>query len=121
MKKITVFTIVIFLVSFHSFSEIISWKGMELGLSPNPKWLESYIKNNDKKQLRKKFDIPVSEKVVVGSARAESLEEARSASQLDAQTKAAGSGTQKVRLQFIYEYWEEDDKKGFTVYSVYAL
>ena len=122
MKKITVFTIVIFLVSFHSFSEIISWKGMEMGLPQNPKWLQLYKSSKNEKILRKKFDIDKDEKVLVGIASAPSLEEARLASQLDSEAQAAAIKTEgKIRLNFIYEFWEEDDKKGFCVYSIYTF
>lgn len=122
MKKTVFFTIVIFLFSFHSFSEIVSWKGMEMGLPQNPKWLQLYKAAKNEKLLRKKFDIDKAEKVVVGIAAAPYLEEARSASQFDAQSKAAAlQKDKKNRLVPVYEYWEEDDKNGFTVYSVYTF
>ncbi len=122
MKKTVFFTIVIFLFSFHSFSEIVSWKGMEMGLPQNPKWLQLYKAAKNEKLLRKKFDIDKAEKVVVGIAAAPYLEEARSASQFDAQSKATAlQKDKKNRLVPVYEYWEEDDKNGFTVYSVYTF
>lgn len=122
MKKTVFFTIVIFLFSFHSFSEIVSWKGMEMGLPQNPKWLQLYKAAKNEKLLRKKFDIDKAEKVVVGIAAAPYLEEARSASQFDAQSKVAVlQKDKKNRLVPVYEYWEEDDKNGFTVYSVYTF
>lgn len=122
MKKITLFTIVSFLISFHAFSEIVRWKGMEMGLPKNPKWLQLYKVAKNEKLLRKKFDIDKAEKVVVGIAAAPFLEKARSASQIDAQSKAADlQKDKKNRLVPVYEYWEEDDKNGFTVYSVYTF
>ena len=121
MKKITFFTIVFFLISFHSFSEIVNWKGMEMGLPKNPKWLQLYKSAKNEKLLRKKFDIDKSERIVVGISSAASLEEARSASQLEAQAEAAAlQKNKKNRLLPIYEYWEEDDKTGFIVYSIYT-
>lgn len=121
MKKITLFTIVSFLFSFHVFSEIIRWKGMEMGLPENPKWLESYILEHNEKPLRKKFSMSKDESIVVGLGSAADLESARSISQLDAQKKAADSQKDKKnRLVPVYEYWEEDDEKGFRLYSVYT-
>ena len=121
MKKITLSVIVILLVSFHAFSEIVKWKGMEMGLSRNPKWLSSYISKNNEKALRKKFELDSSEKIILGKGQAAFLETARSASLLDAQKKVSElQASGKIRLQFIYEYWEEDDEEGFTVYSIYT-
>ena len=95
---------------------------MEAGLDPKPNWLQAYLLKNNEKPLRKKFDVDKTEKVIVGIGKAESLETARTASQLDAQKKAAeASNTARVRLQPVYEFWQEDDEEGFTVYSVYVL
>jgi hypothetical protein len=122
MKKITLFTIVILLVSFHSFSEIVNWKGMEMGIEQNPKWLSAYTQQHNEKLLRKKFDVDKTEKVIVGIGNASSLESARTGSQLDGQKKASELNQNgKVRLQPVYEFWQEDDKNGFTVYSVYTI
>ena len=120
MKKIIAFTIISSFFLFHSFSEIINWKGMELGIAPNPKWLKSYITKNDEKLLRKKFNITSNEKIIVSSASAKSLETARAGSQIEAQAQVSKL-TEKVRLEFIYEYWLEDSEKGFTVYSIYSF
>ena len=121
MKKITLFIIVAFLISFHAFSEIVKWKGMEMGLPQNPKWLETYILNHNEKLLRKKVGIAKDECVLVGVGCAADLETARSLSQLDGQNKASDlQKDKKNRLVPVYEYWEEDDEKGFCVYSVYT-
>ena len=93
---------------------------MESDMAQNPKWLTSYITKKDEKLLRKKFDISSNEKIIVASATAKSLEMARSASQIEAQAQASQQ-TGKVRLEFIYEFWQEDSEEGFTVYSIYSF
>lgn len=97
---------------------------MEMGFPQNPEWLKSYVSDRSGKKLRKKFSLNKSEKIIMGLGQAEDLESARTVSQLNARKKAAEMGigqTGDARLSFIYEYWEEDDEKGFLVYSLYAF
>ena len=126
------------------FSEIVSWKGMEMGAPQNPKWLKAWRAKGDERALRKKFDAEPGSTIIVGVGRDGSLEGARTAAQLDAQGRLAqnenGAKTEKAaaktsgaqnaaakaaqnvaaaRLEFLGEYWEEDDQSGFTVWSVY--
>lgn len=98
------------------FAELVSWKGMELDVNPRPKWLFKYIKSRNAKPIRNRFELSPSSSVVLGIGTAESLETARTASQINAQ-QFAGNG--RANLQPLYEYWEEDSEKGFTVYSLY--
>ena len=122
MKKAFFVLVILSIASLHSFAEIVSWKGMEMDVPPNPKWLKAWRNKGDERLLRKKFDVEKSSRVVVGFGTADSLEGARAAAQLDAQKKAAASGAvQATRLEYLGEYWEEDDQKGFFVWSVYEL
>ena len=92
-----------------------------MGLPKNPRWLESYILEHNEKPLRKKFRMSKDECVLVGVGCANDLETARSLSQLDGQNKASDlQKDKKNRLLPVYEYWKEDDEKGFCVYSVYT-
>lgn len=120
MKKAFFVLAILSIASLHSFAEIVSWKGMEMDVPPNPKWLKAWRNKGDERLLRKKFDVEKSSRVVVGFGTADSLEGARAAAQLDAQKKAADSGdVQATRLEYLGEYWEEDDQKGFFVWSAY--
>ena len=120
MKKAFFVLAILSVASLHSFAEIVSWKGMEMDVPPNPKWLKAWRNKGDERLLRKKFDVEKSSRVVVGFGTADSLEGARAAAQLDAQKKAADSGgVQATRLEYLGEYWEEDDQKGFFVWSAY--
>ena len=120
MKKAFFVLAILSIASLYSFAEIVSWKGMEMDVPPNPKWLKAWRNKGDERLLRKKFDVEKSSRVVVGFGTADSLEGARAAAQLDAQKKAAASGAvQATRLEYLGEYWEEDDQKGFFVWSVY--
>lgn len=121
MKKSLLFIAVAALASFCSFSEVVSWKGMEMGLGQNPKWIRSWRAKGDERALRKKLGAEPGSTIIVGLGRADSLEGARTAAQLDAQGKAVSKGetVQTVRLDFLGEYWEEDDQEGFSVWSVY--
>ena len=120
MKKAFFVLVILSIASLHSFAEIVSWKGMEMDVPPNPKWLKTWRNKGDERLLRKKFDVEKSSRVVVGFGTADSLEGARAAAQLDAQKKAAASGAvQATRLEYLGEYWEEDDQKGFFVWSAY--
>ncbi len=120
MKKAFFVLAILSIASLHSFAEIVSWKGMEMDVPPNPKWLKAWRNKGDERLLRKKFDVEKSSRVVVGFGTADSLEGARAAAQLDAQKKAAASGAvQATRLEYLGEYWEEDDQKGFFVWSAY--
>ena len=121
MKKQLIFVLLFLSIKFYFFSDIINWKGMEFGHEKVPKWLKSYITKNDEKIIRKKFDIDNSQNVVVGIGNAETLENARHFSHMDAQSKISKKLTiKKTRFIYIYEYWLEDSEKGFIVYSVYA-
>ncbi len=120
MKKAFFVLAILSIASLHSFAEIVSWKGMEMDVPPNPKWLKAWRNKGDERLLRKKFDVEKSSRVIVGFGTADSLEGARAAAQLDAQKKAADSdGVQATRLEYLGEYWEEDDQKGFFVWSAY--
>ena len=120
MKKAFFVLAILSIASLHSFAEIVSWKGMEMDVPPNPKWLKAWRNKGDERLLRKKFDVEKSSRVIVGFGTADSLEGARAAAQLDAQKKAAASGAvQATRLEYLGEYWEEDDQKGFFVWSAY--
>ena len=100
-----------------AFAELVSWKGMEFDVNPRPKWLFKYIKSRNEKPIRNRFELSPSSSVVLGIGTAESLETARTASQINAQQLGASDG--RANLQPLYEYWEEDSEKGFTVYSLY--
>lgn len=120
MKKAFFVLAILSIASLHSFAEIVSWKGMEMDVPPNPKWLKAWRNKGDERLLRKKFDVEKSSRVIVGFGTADSLEGARATAQLDAQKKASDSGTvQATRLEYLGEYWEEDDQKGFFVWSAY--
>ncbi len=99
-----------------AFSEIVDWKGVEHGLEARPKWVFKYIKGGNEKAVRSRFGVAANSKIVLGVGRSRDLEKARTASQLEAQKKAANISP---NLLFLYEYWEEDDETGFTVYSIY--
>ncbi len=128
MKK-TLFVFAILLAaSLCSFAEVVSWKGMEMGAAQNPKWLKAWRTKGDARLLRKKFGVEKSGAVIVGFGRADSLEGARAVSQLDAQKQLApkkaavdGEPASAARLQFLGEYWEEDDQDGYSLWSVYEL
>ncbi len=123
MKKNYVFVLILLILQFHSFSEIINWKGMEFGADSEPVWLEKYIKEKNEKPIRKRFEIENSQSIILGIGRSDSLENARLISQLDAQQKVDEKGKSKkskiINLQFLYEYWVEDSESGYTVYSLY--
>ena len=120
-RKILFFLITVFL-NFHFFSEIVNWEGMEVGTNPYPQWLKNYINNKNEKLLRKKFDIEKSKNILIGIGKSDDITKARYFSQIDAQQKfSEHTGREKkTRLEFIYEYWMEDDETGFLVYSIYA-
>lgn len=123
MKKKIVLIQLMLILNFYSFSEIISWKGMEIGLSPDPKWLKSYLIRKDEKLLRKKFDVEKNQSIICGLGKADFLEEARTISQLDAQRKLEdkiGKKQRNLNFDFLYEYWLEDSESGYTVYSIYS-
>lgn len=128
MKK-TLFVFALLLAaSFCSFAEVVSWKGMEMGAAQNPKWLKAWRTKGDERLLRKKFGAEDSSAIIVGFGRADSLEGARTLSQLDAQKQlaqkssaATGEPAGAARLQFLGEYWEEDDQDGYSLWSVYEL
>lgn len=135
--RLAVCAAILLAAPFCSFAEIVSWKGMEMGLAQNPKWLKAYKAKGDERLLRKKFAAQKSCRVVVAFGQDNSLEAARAASQLDAckkyldagqesgQPPASGQAGQKslsvaaARLQFLGDYWERDDLLGYSVWSVY--
>ena len=122
MKKALLFLAILQAAFFCSFSEIVSWKGMELGLDRNPKWLKAWRSKGDERPLRKKFDIEKDKKAIVGFGQADSLESARSASQIDAQGQAEKLLSRgAIRLEPLYEFWQEDDRQGYSVWSLYEL
>ena len=96
---------------------------MEVGIDPNPRWLQNYINNKNDKLLRKKFDIPKSKRIIIGIGQSTDITNARYLSQINAQQQLNQESEKgkSVNLEFIYEYWMEDDKTGISVYSVYAL
>ena len=125
MKKTLSAFVLLLAASFCSFAEIVSWKGMEMGAPCNPKWIKAWRSKGDERALRKKFDVEKSSAVIVGVGTADSLEGARTLSQLDAQSRlstgkaASGRSVQAASLEFLGEYWEEDGQKGYSVWSVY--
>ena len=120
MKKIFCLLAAALCAQFYLSAEIVSWKGMELGLSQNPKWIKVYRKKNDERLLRKKFDVLPSEKILVGVGKDFSLEGARQFSQNDALASLlADKNISSTKAAFLGDYWEEDDEKGYVVYSVY--
>ena len=123
MKRIILLCLITVFLNFHFFSEIINWKGMEVGIDPNPRWLQNYINNKNDKLLRKKFDIPKSKRIIIGIGQSTDITNARYLSQINAQQQLNQESEKgkSVNLEFIYEYWMEDDKTGISVYSVYAL
>ena len=127
MKKTAIAFLIALLASFCSFAEIVSWKGMEVDLPQNPKWLKAYLQKKDERPLRKKFDLSDSERVVLGVGTDDSLESARTNSQMDAKRQLANAKTsaddpaKSARLEFVYEFWLEDSEKGYTVYSLYTM
>ena len=123
MKRIILLCLLTVFLNFHFFSEIINWKGMEVGIDPNPRWLQNYINNKNDKLLRKKFDIPKSKRIIIGIGQSTDITNARYLSQINAQQQLNQESEKgkSVNLEFIYEYWMEDDKTGISVYSVYAL
>lgn len=127
MKKLFAMLAVLLVASFCSFAEIVSWKGMEMGSPQNPKWLKPYLQKKDERALRKKFELSASERIVLGVATDETLEVARTYSQMDAQRQlteaktSANGPAQTARLEFVYEFWQEDSEKGYTVYSLYTM
>ena len=127
MKKAALVLAISIAASFCSFAEIVSWKGMEMGLPLNPKWVRAYRQKKDERPLRKKFDLSASDRLAVGVGKADDLETARSLSQVDAEGQLAdlkSSGqdalVKAARLEPLGEYWEEDSDLGFTVYSFYS-
>ena len=46
MKKAFFVLAILSIASLHSFAEIVSWKGMEMDVPPNPKWLKSLTLRN---------------------------------------------------------------------------
>ena len=123
MKRIILLCLLTVFLNFHFFSEIINWKGMEVGIDPNPRWLQNYINNKNDKLLRKKFDIPKSKRIIIGIGQSTDITNARYLSQINAQQQLNQESEKgkSVNLEIIYEYWMEDDKTGISVYSVYAL
>lgn len=121
MKKTLFVLAVLSFALFHSFAEVVSWKGMEMGAPCNPKWIKSWRAKGDERALRKKFEVEPGSTIIVGVGTADSLEAARTTAQLDAQGKALSNGeaVQATRLEFLGEYWEEDDQNGYSVWSVY--
>ena len=126
--KVLKLVLILAAASFCSFAEIVSWKGMEMGLAQNPKWLKAWRSKGDERALRNKFDVEKTKSVVVGFGQADSLEGARTNAQLDAdrqlaqsKTAASGEAANAARLEYLGEYWEEDDQKGYSLWSVYEL
>lgn len=117
MKKTALVLLSLIATSFCSFAEIVSWKGMEMGLPLNPKWVKNYRQKKDERLLRKKFCLSASDRLAVGVGKAQDLETARSISQIDAQNAAAKA----ARLEPLGEYWEEDSDLGFVVFSFYSF
>ena len=95
---------------------------MEVGTNPYPQWLQNYIDKKNEKLLRKKFDIEKSKNIIIGIGKSDDITKARYFSQIDAQQifSQHAEKEKKSHLEFIYEYWMEDDETGFLVYSIYA-
>ena len=115
VSLLAAFVSILILSAAFAFAELQDWKGMEMGLSPRPKWLFSYIENGSEKAARKKFEVPAANALVLGVGKSDDLEKARSVSQLDAQKKASAASN----ISFLYEYWEFDEDDIYTVYSLY--
>ncbi len=128
MKKILVLFLLL-LIPYFSFSEIISWKGMELGLDPYPEYLKKYVEKHDEKAVRKKFDVGKKKLLFYGTGTSSSLEEARTLAGFDCKkkilkSKKTGTSDGAVAavngLEFVYEYWEEDSESGYKVWQIYS-
>lgn len=122
MKKL-IALFVCFAVCALGFGEVIAWKGMEFGVEQNPKWLKNLVERNDERLARKKFDVKKNVQLFYGTGTAPDLENARNYASVDCMAKISGTdGAQAVNgLSPVYEYWEQDDKAGYTVTAVFSL
>ncbi len=122
MKKI-IASLACFAVCALSFCETIAWKGMEFGVDQNPQWLVSLVSGRSEKPARKKFGIARNASIFFGTGTASDLESARNIASTDCMQKVIGkTGAQAVNgLSPVYEYWEQDDEKGYTVTAVFSL
>ena len=124
MKKYTAITVILFL-STALFSEITAWKGMEFGKEQNPEWLYTLVQKNNDKLLRKKFSIDASYQIFFGTGTEKTPEAARNAAYSDCLNKILAENKNKNAILNsmtpVYEYWELDDKKLYTVYTIYSM
>jgi len=115
---------------WNASAEIISWKGMELGLEEVPKWFTQYVKKNDEAALRRKFDVDSDCLILSASAKDTYLEGARCTAILACQKKAlnmhfggkkSASMSAVASLSQITEYWIQTDDKKYTVYVFFSM
>lgn len=123
MKKLILAFASLFLACFCGSAEIVNWKGMELGLDEEPAWLEKYLANKNVAPIRRKFSINKTYDIIVGVGNAKGLETARQLASVSAEKKALGISKTKILKDFcsVYEFWQEDSEKGFSVYAIYQL
>ncbi len=123
MKKI-IALLVCLAAGALTFGEVVAWKGMEFGIEQNPKWLRSLVEKHDERPARKKFEIQKNARIFYGTGTAPDLESARNAAASDCMQKVLGKdgGARTVNgLSPVYEYWEQDDKTGYTVTAIFSL
>ena len=130
MKKKLIFCLLPFFCFFAA-SEIISWKGMEMGMEKSPSWLTLYLKNKDETKLRKKFELDENENIFYASSESESLENARYAAEMQCRKKmldfrrkaknADGKVQQVSGMEQLTEYWERDSEGIYKIYVFYTM
>ncbi|MCR5494573.1 MAG: hypothetical protein K6F15_02960 [Treponema sp.] len=140
MKKILFLLLACLSIFAYSETVISDWKGAELGLSENPRWLKAYNKNENVEKIRSAFSIAKDDLIFVGEAE----DEDSHAASLKARNKAQLKAAKKLTPDFskdasafmvkglipVYSFWieyselssdEEIEKSWYKVYEIYSI
>ncbi len=129
MKK-KLFLCIISFLCFFATSEIVSWKGMELGAEKSPSWLTRYVNKKDETYLRKKFDLDEDEIIFCASSESESLEAARYIAEMKCRREMLDYrqkfnkemvGQRVSGMESLTEYWEHNSGGIYTIYVFYTM
>ena len=129
MKKRLVF-IFFCLIASYLFAERIDWKGKEMGMKPNPAWLSTYLKKNEEKNIRRKFDIDKNAVIFYAISEDLSLENAKYTAEMDCRKKVLEylKESNKNRdvinvsgMERVTDYWEKDSDGTYKFYVFYTI
>lgn len=129
MKKILVW-LCLSLVMVPLFSEIIDWKGQELGGKAKPSWLTSVIENSDDTKIRKKFTIENDCFIFYGEGKDFFLSSARELAILSCEKKLndlCSSNDMSIKISDIKglitvtDHWYQTSDGIYTYYVFYKI